>query len=204
MAIAREGDGQEVRRPTKNPLLVSVRSGAAVSMPGMMDTVLNLGLNDERSRAREQTGNERFAYDAYRRLINMFGDVVMGVDHEHFEHAFDKIKKKYGASSTPTFPSRGLKELVRGLQGGLPKHTADPFPQNPFKQLELAIEAVFKSWDSPAPSQVPPHLNDITGLLGTAVNVQAMVFGNMGDDSGTGVASRATPRPARTSSTASS
>jgi pyruvate,orthophosphate dikinase len=117
----------------------------------------------------------------------MFGDVVMGVDHHKFEHAFDKIKKKYGAAVDTDVPEEGMVELCRGLQGGLPKTPADPFPQNPFKQLELSIEAVFKSWDSRA-RQATAGSTGITGLIGTAVNVQAMVYGNMGEDSGTGVA----------------
>jgi pyruvate,orthophosphate dikinase len=171
-----------------NPLLVSVRSGAQVSMPGMMDTVLNLGLNDEAVEGlARQTGNRRFAYDAYRRLINMFGDVVMGVDHEHFEHAFDRIKEKYGAKVDTEVPEQGMVELCEAYKDVYQKRVADPFPQNPFKQLELSIEAVFKSWHAPRAISYR-RLNGITGLKGTAVNCQTMVYGNMGDDSGTGVA----------------
>ncbi|USO00367.1 MAG: pyruvate, phosphate dikinase [Phycisphaeraceae bacterium] len=171
-----------------NPLLVSVRSGAAISMPGMMDTVLNLGLNDEAVEGlAKQTGNRRFAYDAYRRLINMFGDVVMGVDHEHFEKAFDEIKEKYGASVDTEVPEQGMVELCEAYKDVYQKRVADPFPQNPFKQLELSIEAVFKSWGAPRAISYR-RINGITGLLGTAVNCQTMVYGNMGDDSGTGVA----------------
>ncbi len=172
----------------KNPLLVSVRSGAAVSMPGMMDTVLNLGLTDDSVHAlAEATGNRRFAYDAYRRLINMFGDVVMGIDHEHFEHAFEEIKIRHHAQDDTDVPEEGLIELCERYKEVYRKHTGDMFPQNPFKQLELAIEAVFKSWDSPRAKSYR-RISGITGLNGTAVNVQAMVYGNMGDTSGTGVA----------------
>ncbi|MEL6796011.1 MAG: PEP/pyruvate-binding domain-containing protein, partial [Planctomycetota bacterium] len=172
----------------KNPLLVSVRSGAAVSMPGMMDTVLNLGLTDESVHAlAEATGNRRFAYDAYRRLINMFGDVVMGIDHEHFEHAFEEIKVRYHAEDDTDVPEEGLVELCERYKEVYRKHTGDVFPQNPFKQLELSIEAVFKSWDSPRAKSYR-RISGITGLNGTAVNVQAMVYGNMGETSGTGVA----------------
>ncbi|MEO1583283.1 MAG: pyruvate, phosphate dikinase [Planctomycetota bacterium] len=172
----------------KNPLLVSVRSGAAVSMPGMMDTVLNLGLTDESVEAlAEATGNRRFAYDAYRRLINMFGDVVMGVAHEHYEHAFAKIKAKYHAADDTDVPEEGLVELCKAYKAVYRKHTGDDFPQNPFKQLELSIEAVFKSWDSNKAISYR-RIQGISGLNGTAVNVQAMVYGNMGETSGTGVA----------------
>jgi pyruvate,orthophosphate dikinase len=173
---------------TKNPLLVSVRSGAAVSMPGMMDTVLNLGLTDQSVVAlASATGNPRFAYDAYRRLINMFGDVVMGVEHEHFEHAFAEVRAKHHAASDADVPAEGLIELCDRYKEIYRKHTGDTFPQNPFKQLELAIEAVFKSWDSDRAISYR-RISGISGLNGTAVNVQAMVYGNMGDTSGTGVA----------------
>ncbi len=173
---------------TKNPLLVSVRSGAAVSMPGMMNTILNLGLNDEAVVGlANATGNERFAYDAYRRVINMYGDVVCGVDHEHFEDAFDKIKKQHRAKSDTDVPVEGMIELCNEYKKVFQKFFGKPFPQDPLKQLELAIEAVFRSWmiDKAVSYR---RIEGITGLLGTAVNVQSMVFGNMGDDSGTGVA----------------
>ncbi|MBL8745722.1 MAG: pyruvate, phosphate dikinase [Phycisphaerae bacterium] len=173
---------------TKNPLLVSVRSGAAVSMPGMMDTVLNLGLTDDAVEGlAAATGNKRFAYDAYRRLINMFGDVVMGVDHEHFEQAFNEVKSKYGAAADTDVPAEGLVELCHAYKGVYRHHVGSDFPQNPLKQLELAVEAVFKSWNADRAISYR-RLANITGLNGTAVNVQAMVYGNMGDDSGTGVA----------------
>ncbi|MEM0982336.1 MAG: pyruvate, phosphate dikinase [Planctomycetota bacterium] len=172
----------------ENPMLVSVRSGAAVSMPGMMDTVLNLGLNDESVEGlATQTGNRRFAYDAYRRLVGMFGNVVMGVDHAKFEAAFDKIKKKYDVADDTEVPEEGMVDLAKACLTVYRKSVGDEFPQNPFKQLELAIEAVFKSWDSDR-AQAYRRINGIIGLKGTAVNIQAMVYGNMGDDSGTGVA----------------
>lgn len=172
----------------KNPLLVSVRSGAAVSMPGMMNTILNLGLTDESVEAlAEATNNPRFAYDAYRRVINMFGDVVMGVDHEHFEEAFDKVKKSYKATLDTDVPAEGLKELVKEYKAVYKKHAKQEFPQDPTLQLQLAIEAVFKSWDSDKAIKYR-EIENIRGLLGTAVNVQSMVYGNMGEDSGTGVA----------------
>jgi pyruvate,orthophosphate dikinase len=171
-----------------NPLLVSVRSGAAVSMPGMMNTILNLGLNDEAVVGLSNaTGNERFAYDAYRRLINMYGDVVCGVDHALFEHAFDKVKVKYKAKSDTDVPAEGMIQLCEEYKKVFQKYFGKPFPQDPIKQLELAIEAVFKSWMQPRAVKYR-QVENITGLLGTAVNCQSMVFGNMGDDSGTGVA----------------
>ncbi|HEV2971806.1 MAG TPA: pyruvate, phosphate dikinase [Pirellulales bacterium] len=171
-----------------DPLLVSVRSGAAASMPGMMNTILNLGLNDESvTGLANAVGNERFAYDSYRRLINMFGDVVVGVDHEHFEAAFDKIKLKYRAEHDTEVPLKGMIELCEAYKQVYLKHHGKPFPQDPLDQLELAIEAVFKSWMQPRAVKYR-QVENITGLLGTAVNVQSMVFGNMGDDSGTGVA----------------
>ena len=172
----------------KDPLLVSVRSGAAVSMPGMMNTILNLGLNDESvAGLANATGNERFAYDSYRRLINMYGDVVMEVHHEYFEEAFDKIKAQYGVKEDTDVPTEGLIKLVDAYKKVYKKHTKTDFPQNPIAQLELAIEAVFKSWMTDKAISYR-RIEGITGLAGTAVNVQSMVFGNMGDDSGTGVA----------------
>ncbi|MCA9231552.1 MAG: pyruvate, phosphate dikinase, partial [Planctomycetales bacterium] len=171
-----------------SPLLVSVRSGAAVSMPGMMNTILNLGLNDESVVGlANATGNDRFAYDAYRRLINMYGDVVCGVDHEYFEQAFDKIKKKYRATEDTAVPAEGMIELCDSYKQVFNKHFGKPFPQDPIKQLELAVEAVFRSWMQSRAVRYR-QVENITGLLGTAVNVQSMVFGNMGEDSGTGVA----------------
>ncbi len=172
----------------RNPLLVSVRSGAAVSMPGMMNTILNLGLNDNTVTAlANATGNQRFAYDAYRRLINMYGDVVMDVDHSHFEAAFSSIKRKIKAKQDTDVPVSGMIELCDAYKSVYRRHTREPFPQDPMRQIELAIEAVFRSWMTPRAVRYR-QVENITGLLGTAVNVQAMVFGNMGDDSGTGVA----------------
>jgi pyruvate,orthophosphate dikinase len=170
------------------PLLVSVRSGAAVSMPGMMDTVLNLGLNDETVEwVGRAMGSERVAYDAYRRLINMFGEVVMGVDHEYFEEDFRLVKEKYGARDDVEVPQEGLKELVGRYQAIYGQNTKEGFPQDPFKQLHLALEAVFRSWNSPRALRYR-EINHLYGHAGTAVTVQAMVFGNLGEDSGTGVA----------------
>jgi len=171
-----------------NALLVSVRSGAAASMPGMMNTILNLGLNDDSVVGlAKATNNERFAYDAYRRLINMFCDVVMEVDHQHFEEAFDKIKAKYKAKEDTDVPAEGLKALCEAYKKVVRQQSGRDFPQEPLEQLELAIKAVFGSWNTPRAIRYR-QVEGITGLLGTAVNVQSMAFGNMGDDCGTGVA----------------
>ncbi len=171
-----------------DPLLVSVRSGAAQSMPGMMDTVLNLGLTDQAVVGLANlSGNERFAYDSYRRLINMYGDVVMGVEHELYEAEFDKIKRKYNVKLDTDVPTTGLIELCEAYKKVYKKHTGSSFPQDPMKQLALAIEAVFSSWNAPRAIRYR-QINEIFGLAGTAVNVQTMAFGNMGDDCGTGVA----------------
>jgi pyruvate,orthophosphate dikinase len=172
----------------KNPLLVSVRSGAKQSMPGMMDTVLNIGLNDAVVGGLAQlTNNQRFAYDSYRRLINMFGDTVMGVDHEHFEHELSAVKNSRGAKVDTDLDTEGLKEVVERYKKVYREHVGSDFPQNPLVQLEHAIEAVFKSWLGDRAIRYR-QINDIRGLLGTAVNVQTMVYGNMGDDCATGVA----------------
>ncbi|MBN1981974.1 MAG: pyruvate, phosphate dikinase [Chitinivibrionales bacterium] len=171
-----------------NPLLVSVRSGAAVSMPGMMDTVLNLGINDDVVEGLiDKTGNERMAWDSYRRFINMFGDVVMGVDHEHFEHELTAIKRKYNRQQDTDLTTDELKEVVAAYKEVFKKHARDEFPTDARKQLNYAIDAVFSSWNIPR-AVTYRKLNKLFGLKGTAVNVQSMVFGNMGDDSGTGVA----------------
>ncbi len=171
-----------------NPLLVSVRSGAAISMPGMMDTVLNLGLNPDSLQAIiKATGNERFGWDAYRRFIQMFGDVVMGVPHHDFEHELDAVKKKYNAAQDTDLSADNLKEVVERYKKVYKKNTGEDFPIDPKEQLTKAIDAVFGSWNNPRAIKYR-QLNDIRGLLGTAVNVQTMVFGNMGDDCGTGVA----------------
>jgi len=170
-----------------NPLLVSVRSGAAISMPGMMDTVLNLGLNDETVQALvKKTGNERFGWDCYRRLLNMFGNVVMGVPHEAFEEVLTEKKKEAGANLDTDLSADDLKDLVARFKEVYKKEVGGEFPQSPRKQLDLGIEAVFKSWNIPR-AVTYRQIHKITGLLGTAVNVQAMVFGNTGDQSGTGV-----------------
>jgi len=172
----------------RNPLLVAVRSGAKISMPGMMDTVLNIGLNDHVVLAMAQlTNNERFAYDSYRRLINMFGDTVMGVDHEHFEHELTEAKHLRGAKLDTDLDTDGLKDVVARYKKIYEQHVGSPFPENPMLQLEHAIEAVFKSWMGDRAIHYR-QINDIRGLAGTAVNVQTMVFGNMGDDCATGVA----------------
>jgi pyruvate, orthophosphate dikinase len=172
----------------KDPLLVSVRSGAAVSMPGMMDTVLNLGLNDETVQAlANKTNNERFAYDSYRRFIQMFGNVVMELTHEDFETILEALKEKTGAKNDTDLSVNDLKTLVKDYKKMVKKKTGKDFPVSPLEQLKLSIEAVFNSWDNER-AITYRRINHITGLLGTAVNVQAMVFGNMGEDSGTGVA----------------
>jgi len=170
-----------------NPLLVSVRSGAALSMPGMMDTVLNLGLNDDVvDGLAQKTGNERFAYDAYRRFIDMFGNVVMGVHHDHFEEALEAMKKENGVENDLDLTADDLKHLVVQYKAIYRQHTQYMFPSEPHEQLRFAINAVFDSWNS-ARANKYRQINKITGLLGTAVNVQAMVYGNMGTTSGTGV-----------------
>jgi pyruvate, orthophosphate dikinase len=173
---------------TNDPLLVSVRSGAAVSMPGMMDSILNLGLNDEAvvglARA---TGNERFANDSYRRLIQMYGEVVDGIDGHQFEQALTDLKKSRGASQDVDLSAHDLGGLIGTYRAIYREETGRDFPQDPREQLTRAVRAVFDSWDSPR-AQVYRRTYDIPDELGTAVNVVQMVFGNKGDDSGTGVA----------------
>ena len=171
-----------------NPLLVSVRSGARVSMPGMMDTILNLGLNDDSVEALAKlTNNERFAYDSYRRFIQMFSDVVMGVEKRLFENLIDKVKAKKGVYFDTDLDANDLKELVLEFKNLYKKEKNEDFPTDPKVQLIEAITAVFRSWDNPR-AIVYRRLNDIPGEWGTAVNVQQMVFGNKGETSGTGVA----------------
>ncbi|MGB9815318.1 MAG: pyruvate, phosphate dikinase [Thermoplasmata archaeon] len=171
----------------KNPLLVSVRSGAPVSMPGMMDTVLNVGLNDKTVKGlAKKTNNERFAYDSYRRLIQMFGRIVLNVPGENFENAMDEIKKKYNAKNDIDLNTESLKELVEVYKKIIKDHGKE-FPQDPYKQLELSIRAVFESWNNER-AKVYRKLNNIPEDLGTAVSIVMMVFGNMGPDSATGVA----------------
>ena len=173
---------------SSDPLLVSVRSGAAISMPGMMDTILNLGLNDESVHGLARaTGNERFAHDAYRRLIQMFGDVVAGVDAHRFEDAIAGLKEREGAIQDVDLGAGDLAELIGNFKQIYREEAGAEFPQDPWEQLATAVRAVFDSWDTPR-AQVYRRANDIPDDLGTAVNVVQMVFGNKGDDSGTGVA----------------
>jgi pyruvate,orthophosphate dikinase len=171
-----------------NPLLVSVRSGAALSMPGMMNTILNLGLTDASVEGlAKKTGNPRFAYDGYRRLIDMFGSTAMGVDHAHFEHELDALKTERGVTNDTDLDAEDLKILVDRYKAVYKLLTGSDFPQDPQEQLWAAIMAVFNSWMGNKAVQYR-RIERITGLKGTAVNVQAMVFGNMGSNSGTGVA----------------
>jgi len=172
----------------ENPFLVSVRSGARVSMPGMMDTILNLGLNDEVVVGLAKlTNNERFAFDSYRRFIQMFSDVVMGISKSKFDKIFDSIKEKYNATYDTELNAEHLKEVVSEYKKLYKAEMGEEFPQDPKKQLMEAVKAVFRSWDNPR-AIVYRRLNDIPSDWGTAVNVQEMVYGNMGNDSGTGVA----------------
>ena len=171
-----------------NPLLVSVRSGARASMPGMMDTILNLGLNDTVVEGLARlTSNPRFAYDSYRRFIMMFSDVVMGIERSKFEDLLDKMKEKKGVKHDTELDADDLKALVNQYKDLYLEEKGEPFPQDPRVQLMEAVKAVFRSWNNPR-AIVYRRLNDIPSDWGTAVNVQEMVFGNMGDDSGTGVA----------------
>lgn len=171
-----------------DPLLVSVRSGAPVSMPGMMDTILNLGLNDETVEGLIKiTGNPRFSLDSYRRFIQMFGDVVMGVEHFHFELALENQKKLQSVKDDKDLDADSLRKLIAEYKAIVRRETGEDFPTKPEDQLLRSIEAVFASWYNPR-AEVYRKLNRISEDLGTAVNVQCMVFGNMGDDSGTGVA----------------
>ncbi|HEX5468113.1 MAG TPA: pyruvate, phosphate dikinase [Gaiellaceae bacterium] len=172
----------------RDPLLVSVRSGAAVSMPGMMDTILNLGLNDESVEGlAAATGNPRFAYDAYRRLVQMYGDVVVGVDPHRFEEAIRELKENKGVVQDVELDAADLQELAGRFKQIYRAEAGDDFPQDPRGQLAAAVRAVFDSWETPR-AQVYRRANGIPDDLGTAVNVVQMVFGNKGEDSGTGVA----------------
>lgn len=173
---------------TENPLLVSVRSGAVFSMPGMMDTILNLGLNDVSVKGlAKSTGNERFAYDSYRRFIQMFSDIAMGLSKSKFDAILDGLKEEKNASLDTDLNADDMKVLVERYKELYKKEMNEDFPQEPMKQLELAIKAVFASWNNPR-AIVYRRLNEIPNDLGTAVNVQSMVYGNMGETSGTGVA----------------
>jgi pyruvate,orthophosphate dikinase len=170
-----------------NPLLVSVRSGAKFSMPGMMDTVLNLGLNETTIKALiKKTGNDRFVHDAYRRLITMFGSIVMGIDRQRFENSLDKMKEKRGVHLDTELSTNDLKELVKEYKVIYRKSTGEDFPSDPLEQLGKAINAVFGSWFGDRAVKYR-KLNEIPDDLGTACNIQSMVFGNLGDNSGTGV-----------------
>ena len=172
-----------------DPLLVSVRSGAKFSMPGMMDTVLNIGLNDRSvtGLAAQAGGNERFALDSYRRLIQMFGKTVLGLEGEHFEHALEEAKKARGATSDLDLDADDLRGVVERFKGIVREQTGRDFPQDPREQMDLAVHAVFDSWNSPR-AVLYRRQERIPADLGTAVNVVTMVFGNLGPDSGTGVA----------------
>jgi len=171
-----------------NPLLVSVRSGAAASMPGMMDTVLNLGLNDRSVEGlAKKSNNERFAYDSYRRFIQMFGNVVLNIEHDRFEEILESVKHKRGITQDVELDVRDLKEIVSGYKELVKKAIGTDFPQDPKDQLWKSIGAVFGSWNNDRAIKYR-ELNNITSLKGTAVNVQSMVFGNLGETSGTGVA----------------
>jgi pyruvate,orthophosphate dikinase len=172
----------------RDPLLVSVRSGAVISMPGMMDTILNLGLNDQSVQGLAGvTGNERFAYDSYRRFIQMFGNVVLGIEHDKFEAIIDSVKQKKNVTLDTELEASDWKEVIRSYKEMIKEEIDRDFPQDPKEQLLMAVEAVFKSWNNQR-AKVYRRINKIPDTLGTAVNVQTMVFGNKGDDSGTGVA----------------
>ncbi len=180
-----------------NPLLLSVRSGSVFSMPGMMDTILNLGLNDATvAGLAASTGNARFAYDSYRRFINMFGDVVMGVDPQLFEDALTEKKQEAGAKLDTDLTADDLKDLTERYKALLQKEAGATFPSDPREQLDLSVRAVFKSWDNQR-AKVYRRLNNIPDDLGTAVNIQMMVFGNKGETSGTGVAFTRNPSDGR-------
>jgi len=183
-----EGATGKVFGDPKNPLLVSCRSGAKFSMPGMMDTVLNIGLNDETAKGMvELTGNPRFVADAYRRLVQMFGSVVLGVEDEAFEEVLNEFKAKKGVKLDTELTAEDLAKLTEEFKAVVKRETGMDFPQDPYKQLEYAIRAVFNSWNSKRAIDYRRR-EHIPDTLGTAVNIVTMVFGNMGDDSGTGVA----------------
>jgi len=188
----------------KNPLLVSVRSGGRASMPGMMDTVLNLGLNDKTVEAlAEMSGDRRFAYDSYRRFITMYSDVVLGFEHSHFEDILDTFKDSQGYTLDTDLTSEDWADLVGRYKDAVARETGHDFPQDPHAQLWGAIGAVFSSWMN-ARAVTYRRLHDIPESWGTAVNVQAMVFGNMGETSATGVAFTRNPSTARAGCTANS
>ena len=187
LARLQETMGKQLGDPD-DPLLVSVRSGAKFSMPGMMDTVLNLGLNDVsvKGLAKQTGGDMRFANDAYRRFIQMFGKIVMDVPADAFEHALDEAKERKGPGAQDTdLDADDLAELIERFRAIYREHTGEDFPQDPKDQLRLAIDAVFESWNGKRAIDYRRQ-NKISDDLGTAVNIVAMVFGNRGDDSGTG------------------
>ncbi len=173
----------------KNPLLISVRSGSAMSMPGMMDTILNLGLNDASLKGLiAQTGNERFAYDAYRRFIQLFGKIALNIGDEHFDDRMDAVKRKHSAHQDVDLSADNLKELAGEFLAIIEQHTGKPFPQDPFEQLEISVGAVFRSWMGKRAVDYRKQFRITKDQAnGTAVNICTMVFGNMGNDSGTGV-----------------
>ncbi len=182
-----EGQMNKKFGDASNPLLVSVRSGARLSMPGMMETVLNLGLNDETlDGMMKLTGNERFCYDSYRRFLTMYGSVVMDIERMHFEHILEAVKENEGVKLDTEISIEGLKSLIPAYKQLIKEHTGKDFPQDPYEQLQGAIEAVFRSWNIPRAIAYRNHYK-IDHNFGTAVNVQSMVFGNMGDDCATGV-----------------
>src|SRR5262245_42268042 len=182
-----EGVTEQKLGSTERQLLVSVRSGAKFSMPGMMDTILNLGLNETTTKAlASRTGNERFAWDSYRRFIQMYGNVVLQIEKREFDEIFDHIKEKANAKLDTEIPVASLQELVKQYKALVKEKTKSEFPDDPRRQLQGAIFAVFGSWNNPRAIHYR-RMNKISESLGTAVNVQAMVFGNMGATSGTGV-----------------
>ncbi|UOQ94713.1 pyruvate, phosphate dikinase [Halobacillus shinanisalinarum] len=187
LQILEEKTGKKLGDPA-DPLLVSVRSGAVHSMPGMMDTVLNLGMNDETVEGLATlTENPRFAYDSYRRFIQMFSDVVLDVDNFYFEQFLEEIREEKGYDSDPEMSAEDWQQVIKGYKGIVKRHAKRDFPEDPKEQLFLSIRAVFDSWNNQR-AIVYRRLQKIPGHLGTAVNIQSMVFGNMGNDSGTGVA----------------
>src|ERR1700745_3993585 len=179
----------------ENPLLVSVRSGAKFSMPGMMDTILNLGLNDQSVEAlAARSNNPRFAYDSYRRLIQMFGNVVLEIPKSVFDEIFDAKKKQKKAKLDTELDAKALKEVIQEYKKAVKKHAKRDFPQNPHEQLVMARDAVFRSWQNERAKHYR-RINNIDDMLGTAVNVQAMVYGNLGETSGTVVGFTRNPAP---------
>ena len=172
---------------SENPLLLSVRSGAPISMPGMMDTILNIGLNDESVLAlAKSSGNRHFAFDSYRRLVQMYGEVVEGIDKRVFEGVMTLVLDKELAASPIELSEHGLVELVGKFKTAFEKYVGKPFPQDPHEQVHRCVMAVFESWHGKR-AQTYREMQGIPNTLGTAVNVQTMVFGNLGEDSGTGV-----------------